>query len=105
MTLIGVLARLALTFREYMRMCTCPTSEASTDALTGLGNRRRLLPTWKSPDCARPERPVAFGLFDLDGFKPYNDTYGTPQETPSWRGWADSCKGRSVNRICVPDGR
>ncbi len=51
--------------------------EAATDALTGLGNRRRL-----TADLAvhleelAPERPLMLTLFDLDGFKHYNDTFG-----------------------------
>jgi diguanylate cyclase (GGDEF)-like protein len=49
-------------------------SAATTDALTGLPNRRRLF--------ADLERSTARGddalllLFDLDGFKSYNDTFG-----------------------------
>ena len=51
--------------------------EATTDALTGLGNRRQL-----TADLAAhlrdldPERPLMLTLFDLDGFKHYNDTFG-----------------------------
>ena len=51
--------------------------QAMTDALTRLGNRRRL-----STDLggrlvqASPESPVLLMLFDLDGFKAYNDTFG-----------------------------
>jgi two-component system cell cycle response regulator len=78
-TLLGVLARLALTFREYMRMVHRSDHEASTDALTGLGNRRRLLSDLEDAGLrASRQVTLAFGLFDLDGFKPYNDTYGHP---------------------------
>ena len=51
--------------------------EATTDPLTGLGNRRKL-----SADLAvalqhaTPDRPSLLLLFDLDGFKDYNDTFG-----------------------------
>jgi diguanylate cyclase (GGDEF)-like protein len=47
--------------------------QAMTDPLTGLGNRRRL-----SADLAAPlaDRPSLLLLFDLDGFKDYNDTFG-----------------------------
>jgi diguanylate cyclase (GGDEF)-like protein len=52
---------------------------ALVDDLTGLGNRRRLvadLEAWLAT--ATDERPVALVLFDLDGFKAYNDMYGHP---------------------------
>jgi diguanylate cyclase (GGDEF)-like protein len=53
--------------------------EAILDPLTGLANRRQL-----SEDMAAvwsgvtPERPVRLLMFDLDGFKAYNDTFGHP---------------------------
>jgi diguanylate cyclase (GGDEF)-like protein len=51
--------------------------EARTDALTGLGNRRALAIDFA---CAAAEPPGARELllvmFDLDGFKQYNDTFG-----------------------------
>jgi diguanylate cyclase (GGDEF)-like protein len=52
-------------------------TQALTDALTGLGNRRKL-----TADLAREfeeqtdEKPSLLLLFDLDGFKLYNDTFG-----------------------------
>jgi diguanylate cyclase (GGDEF)-like protein len=51
--------------------------EARTDALTGLGNRRALASTLAAATAdqrARPEHLLA--LFDLDGFKHYNDSFG-----------------------------
>ena len=47
-----------------------------TDALTGLGNRRQLM-----GDVQRlldDGRPAALAIFDLDGFKEYNDRFGHP---------------------------
>ena len=47
-----------------------------TDALTGLGNRRQLM-----GDIERlldEGRPAALAIFDLDGFKEYNDRFGHP---------------------------
>ena len=53
--------------------------EATTDALTGLGNRRRLLAELEAaleqPPAATPRRLL---LFDLDGFKTYTDPFGHP---------------------------
>jgi diguanylate cyclase (GGDEF)-like protein len=51
--------------------------EARTDALTGLGNRRALtgaLAASTATPCARPEHLLA--MFDLNGFKQYNDSFG-----------------------------
>lgn len=50
--------------------------EAATDALTGLGNRRRLREDLERTVHAAKERPALLLLFDLDGFKGYNDTFG-----------------------------
>jgi diguanylate cyclase (GGDEF)-like protein/PAS domain S-box-containing protein len=49
------------------------------DPLTGLGNRRALLADLQARlDQATAEAPLMLQLFDLDGFKTYNDTYGHP---------------------------
>ncbi|MEA2399547.1 MAG: hypothetical protein QOK25_3103 [Thermoleophilaceae bacterium] len=52
---------------------------ARTDVLTGLGNRRRLIEDLEAlgPELAAG-RTHHLALFDLDGFKAYNDTYGHP---------------------------
>jgi diguanylate cyclase (GGDEF)-like protein len=52
---------------------------AMTDALTGLSNRRRLVADLEDAlAAATAERPVVLAMFDLDGFKSYNDTFGHP---------------------------
>jgi diguanylate cyclase (GGDEF)-like protein/PAS domain S-box-containing protein len=49
------------------------------DPLTSLGNRRALLADLQGRlDRATAERPLLLQLFDLDGFKTYNDTFGHP---------------------------
>jgi two-component system cell cycle response regulator len=52
---------------------------AETDPLTGLGNRRALMAELERTAAdACPERPLVLALFDLDGFKAYNDAFGHP---------------------------
>jgi diguanylate cyclase (GGDEF)-like protein len=54
-------------------------SQANTDSLTGLGNRRKLLTDLqRRSKTATAEHPMAVTLFDLNGFKNYNDTFGHP---------------------------
>jgi len=50
---------------------------ALTDPLTGLANRRALLQDLDGA-VAGDGDPTALVLFDLDGFKSYNDTFGHP---------------------------
>lgn len=72
-----VLLRLTQTFRDNTEVMAQRHREARSDALTGLSNRRAL-----NSDLARvdhdvgPGKPAVLALFDLDGFKHYNDTFG-----------------------------
>lgn len=76
-TLALVLARLALSLRETAVLLAARAHEATMDPLTGLGNRRMLLADLKTCAAgASRERPALLILFDLDGFKVYNDTFG-----------------------------
>jgi len=76
-SILAILARLYLTVQDNRRMLAQSRRDATTDALTGLGNRRQL-----KEDLAEhlghlaPEQPLLLTLFDLDGFKHYNDTFG-----------------------------
>ena len=78
-SLVAVMARATLTFGENVAMLRTSRGEALTDALTGLGNRRALTRALDEmlPQ-ATPDRPLVLALFDLDGFKLYNDTFGHP---------------------------
>ena len=50
---------------------------ALQDSLTGLGNRRRLMADLDEQiGMASPDQPLVLAMYDLDGFKAYNDTYG-----------------------------
>ena len=75
MVVAGV--RAVLTYMENASMLVSERQNAITDALSGLGNRRRLL-----DDLAEALERTAQGgastlaFFDLDGFKRYNDGFG-----------------------------
>jgi diguanylate cyclase (GGDEF)-like protein len=80
LTLIAVVVRLVLSLRESQGEVRTRVRESRTDELTGLPNRRALM---LDLDLAIAQ-PAATGalrllaLFDLDGFKLYNDTFGHP---------------------------
>jgi diguanylate cyclase (GGDEF)-like protein/PAS domain S-box-containing protein len=48
------------------------------DALTGLPNRRRLMDDLEDRLSGESDEPTLLLVFDLDGFKVYNDAYGHP---------------------------
>jgi two-component system cell cycle response regulator len=77
LTLAFVLLRLGLTFGEYTRALADSRHEAVSDPLTGLGNRRALARDLEQTMRRGAPRTV-LALFDLDGFKAYNDTFGHP---------------------------
>ena len=76
-SILVILVRLYLTVQANARMLSHSRIEASTDALTGLGNRRQLAADLAAQlDNLDPARPLMLAIFDLDGFKQYNDTFG-----------------------------
>jgi two-component system, cell cycle response regulator len=78
-SILAVMVRATLTFGENLAMLRASRGEALTDDLTALGNRRALTRALEeSLPHATPERPLVLAIFDLDGFKQYNDTFGHP---------------------------
>lgn len=74
-TMTAVIVRLTMSDRENRRLL----EEVRTDLLTGLGNRGRMQVDLASIcEQASEERPAMLYLFDLNGFKRYNDTFGHP---------------------------
>jgi diguanylate cyclase (GGDEF)-like protein len=72
-TMTAVIVRLAMSDRENKTLL----EQVRTDQLTGLGNRGRLqmdLPIRFAH--AAEGKPIMVLLFDLNGFKHYNDTFG-----------------------------
>jgi diguanylate cyclase (GGDEF)-like protein len=74
-TMTAVIVRLAMSDRENKKLL----EQVRTDWLTGLSNRGRMQVDLED-GCKRAsdERPVMLYLFDLNGFKRYNDTFGHP---------------------------
>src|SRR4029077_5940219 len=74
-TMTAVILRLAMSDRENKALL----EQVRTDPLTGLANRGRMrvaLPIQVGQ--ASEENPALLLLFDLNGFKHYNDTFGPP---------------------------
>jgi diguanylate cyclase (GGDEF)-like protein len=70
----AVIVRMVLTFRRNAHLLETSRRDAETDELTGLANRRLLLHDLE----IRIEGgvPTLLLMFDLDGFKAYNDAFG-----------------------------
>jgi len=74
-TMTAVVVRLAMSDVENKALL----EQVRTDALTGLGNRGRMQVELEERFArAGAERPLMLYLFDLNGFKRYNDTFGHP---------------------------
>jgi diguanylate cyclase (GGDEF)-like protein len=72
-----VSARQFLAQRDLMSMQRRSSYESLHDVLTGLPNRRRLLDDLAAAlASADQDHPRTLAMFDLDGFKGYNDTFG-----------------------------
>jgi diguanylate cyclase (GGDEF)-like protein len=76
--LAAVLVRLVITFDQNRQMLIASRIEAVTDALTGLANRRALMADLERALSASPPEAMVLAIYDLDGFKAYNDSFGHP---------------------------
>jgi len=74
-TMVAIIVRLAISDRENKRLL----EQVRTDPLTGLASRGALQVDLEGI-CAKAteEQPISILLFDLNGFKSYNDTCGHP---------------------------
>ncbi len=77
LAILGLLAVFLVFYRRWWKARAALAHDALTDALTGLANRRALIAdVGDRLDGATLERPLVLALYDLDGFKAYNDTFG-----------------------------
>jgi diguanylate cyclase (GGDEF)-like protein/putative nucleotidyltransferase with HDIG domain len=74
--IVAVIARWAITYAENMHMLAASRLEARSDMVTGLGNRRKLVDDLDA--ALNDPAPHVLTLFDLNGFKQYNDSFGHP---------------------------
>lgn len=70
--LLLIAVRMALTYWENLNL----TRQVQTDPLTGLGNRGKLMVDLYEATAVGSEQARVLVMFDLDGFKLYNDTFG-----------------------------
>jgi diguanylate cyclase with GGDEF domain len=81
-------------------------TQATTDVLTGLGNRRKLFSDLeRQVRAATAEEPVVLTMFDLNGFKNYNDLFGHPAATRCCCASAPRSPMRSQRWAAAPTGR
>ena len=76
LALAAVFVRMGLTFADYLKLLDDTRHESKTDLLTGLWNRRALV--GDLDETMDLETKSVLMLFDLNGFKSYNDRFGHP---------------------------
>jgi two-component system cell cycle response regulator len=79
-TLLLVVGRLGISLRRTNASLASSERDALSDELTGLANRRALMTDLSAAVARAPRTGDAHLLvmFDLDGFKAYNDAFGHP---------------------------
>jgi diguanylate cyclase (GGDEF)-like protein len=76
LTMVAVVVRLALSVKENQSLL----EQARTDPLTGLRNRGAMQADLDAAfEGAGEAAPVTLLIFDLNGFKRYNDSFGHPE--------------------------
>ncbi|HLB21868.1 MAG TPA: HD domain-containing phosphohydrolase, partial [Solirubrobacteraceae bacterium] len=77
LSLLAAGTRATMTYRENVRLLRRESRDATTDALTELGNRRQLMDDLEDAlQDANRGATSTLAFFDLDGFKRYNDSFG-----------------------------
>ena len=96
LAIVFLLVAFSVAFSYSLRARRRSHLDATTDALTGLGNRRKLFADMERMvgSLGRADHPL--GIFDLDGFKAYNDTFGHPAGDALLRRLGASCRPRSA---------
>jgi diguanylate cyclase (GGDEF)-like protein len=75
LTMVAVIVRLGVSVRQNRALL----EQVRTDPLTGLGSRGAMQVDFdRLCEAATPAAPLGVALFDLNGFKRYNDTLGHP---------------------------
>jgi diguanylate cyclase (GGDEF)-like protein len=78
-SILSLLVAFSVVFYDLVRARRRSHQDATTDALTALGNRRKLVADMElAIQALGDDEKIAIGIFDLDGFKGYNDTFGHP---------------------------
>jgi diguanylate cyclase (GGDEF)-like protein len=86
---------------QIVRQARRHEHQARTDELTGLGNRRKLITDLERTLAAGGQaKPTMLAIFDLDGFKGYNDTFGHPAGDVLL-----TRLGHSLERVMTPYGK
>jgi diguanylate cyclase (GGDEF)-like protein len=101
-TLAAVIVRMGISFRENTGLMAALHDDVFIDSLTELGNRRKLVDDLESALELEPgaQDGYVFALYDLDGFKFYNDSYGHPAGDSLLRRL-----GANLAAAVEPDGR
>jgi two-component system cell cycle response regulator len=77
--IVFLLVAFSITFSHAVWARRRSQRDATTDALTDLGNRRKLFADMEDlVGSLHARHTITVGIFDLDGFKAYNDIFGHP---------------------------